>query len=279
MYINEKNLTKLSAMKRHSMSQFAGREIRLYRSYDKNLVKTYHGNREIPGCYELIMMDYKYGEPRYLIKYPYTNFFVELSGGGGSMNGVHEHIYCSNPIKDIIDPYYYESLLQNQKLEIYRFGERVMLTVDSFRHDFLDQVYGEDILSQEFIKIPDLREISYAYYSPRYGKYLIVDQSEFNFQYETMRLFYGDMKSGLSILPIENFARYRDGGTTHFEFEYEGEKYKFHSPSRLGSDEKKYVTINDSVMSELDENEKDKFLRDLNILHLIKKEIKEHASY
>ena len=170
MHINEKNLTKLKAMKRHSMSKFADREVRIYRSFDQELVMKYHGNRENPGYYEIAMMNYKYGEPQYFIKYPYTNFFVELGSGGASMNGVHEHITCKNPIADIIEPYYYEKKLQLKKVEIYRFGERIMAQIASFRHDFLDEVTDVDITTQEYVQIPDFREISYAYYSPRYSK-------------------------------------------------------------------------------------------------------------
>jgi hypothetical protein len=154
-----------------------------------------------------------------------------------------------------------------------------MVKTNSFQHDFLDQIGDINILDQEYVKIPELREISYAFYSPRYGKYLIVDHSEFNFQYNTMRLFFGDLTTGLKTPKIENFVRYRDGGTTLFEFDYEGERYKFHSPTKLGSAEKKHTTLNDSVIVELDENEKERFLRDLNIPYINKKEIKEDANH
>jgi hypothetical protein len=278
MHINDKNLTKLKAMKRHSMSQFNDRVILLYRSFDQDLVKTYHGDRKYPGFYEILMMDYAWGEPQYLIKFPYTDFFVELSGSGSSINGVHEHISCSNPIGDIIDPYFYQEKLQPEKIEIYRFGERIMIKTNSFRHDFLDQIEDANISDQEYVKIPELREISYAFYSPQYQKYLIVDHSEFNFQYNTMRLFFGDLTTGMKTPKIENFVRYRDGGTTLFEFDYEGERYKFHSPTKLGSVEKKHTTLNDSVIFELVEIEKERFLRDLNIPHINKKEIKEDGN-
>jgi hypothetical protein len=272
MYINEKNITKLKAMKRHSMSRFAGREIRLYRSYDQGLVMKYHGIRETPGYFEFLMMNYKYGEPQYFIKYPYTNFFVELGSGGASMQGVHEHISCKDPISDIIDPYYYEKKLRKSELEIFRLGERIMMKIGISRHDFLDQVFDSDVLSQEYVQIPDLREVSYAFYSPEFDKYLIVDHSEFNFQYDTMRLFYGDQINGLSILPIENFVRYRDGGTTLFEFEFEGGRYKFFSPSRLGKAEKSKPTLNETELVEFNEADINRFLEQMNILHLQKAE-------
>ena len=87
-----------------------------------------------------------------------------------------------------------------------------------------------------------------------------------------MRLFFGDEKVGMSILEIKDFARYRDGGTTLFNFEYEGETYNFFSPSSLGSNANKHTTLNDSVIVEMDEAEKQKFMNDLNILHLQKTE-------
>jgi hypothetical protein len=269
MYVNEKNLAKLKEFKKHSMSQFADREIKLFRSFDSQLVQKYHGNRENPGWYELIMMNYKYGEPQYLIKYPYTNFFVELASSGASMNGVHEHINCSNPIKDYIDPYYYEDKLSQEKVEIFRFGERVMLMVDTFRHDFLDEVVGEDILNQEYIKIPEFREIAYAFHSSDLGKYLIVDQSKYNFQYETMRLFFGDIKAGFNILEIKNFVRYRDGGTTSFTFIYEGKDYVFFNPSPLKQDNSP-TTLNESKLVEIPDYVKIQFIKDMNILYLNK---------
>ena len=269
MYVNEKNLAKLKEFKKHSMSQFADREIKLFRSFDSQLVQKYHGNRENPGWYELIMMNYKYGEPQYLIKYPYTNFFVEIVGGGASINGVHEHITCSHPIKDFIDPYYYEDKLSHEKLEIFRFGERVMMMVDSFRHDFLDEVLNEDVLDQEYIKIPEFREIAYAFHSTELAKYLIVDQSKYNFQYETMRLFFGDVKDGFHILKIEDFARYRDGGTTIFKFSHEGKEYEFFNPSPLKQDNSP-TTLNDMKLVEIPESTKIQFIKDMNILYLNK---------
>ena len=269
MYVNESNLTKLKEFEKHSMSRFADREIKLFRSFDSQLVQKYHGDRENPGCYELIMMNYKYAEPQYFIKYPYTNFFVELASGGASMNGVHEHITCSNPIKDFIDPYYYEDKLSHEKVEIFRFGERVMLMVDTFRHDFLDEVLNEDVLNQEYIKIPEFREIAYAFYCSTLDKYLIVDQSKYNFQYEDMRLFFGDTITGLHTPKIENFTRYRDGGTTTFTFECEGKHYEFFHPSPFKQDNLP-SKLNEYGLTELTDADKTKFIKDMNILYLNK---------
>jgi hypothetical protein len=268
MYITENNITKLSSMNRHSMERFRGRGIKLFRSYDSDLTQKYHGRREGEECFfELITMNYKFGEPQYLIRYPYTDFFVELAGGGGSMRGEHEHIHLTNPIKDIIDPYYYEGKLDEETLEFYRFGSRTMLTVNKFRHEFLDRIYDVDeyVLSKEYVQIPDIRDIAYSFFSPKYQKYLIVDQSRYNFQYDTMRLFFGDVKGGMSECKMKNFVRYRDGGTTLFDFEHNGIEYKFHNPTRLGGNHKP-TTLNESPIENLSEIEVNMLTRNLNIL-------------
>jgi hypothetical protein len=249
------------------MKRFEGRNFELFRSYDPNLTSQYHGSKGESAYYELIIMEYKFTEPQYFIKYPYTDFFVELAGGGGSMRGVHKRITLTHPIKDIIDPYHYEGKLDNQKLELYQFGDRVMLEVKTFSHDFLDRV-TDDIFSQEYVPIPDIRTIAYAIFCPTEKKYLILDQSAYNFQYETMRLFFGDIKNGMKICKINNFVRYRDGGTTLFEFDYEGKEYKFLSPSSLGKEVKPSIKLNELQVIELPNTEIDRFIRDLDILVL-----------
>jgi hypothetical protein len=273
MYINEKNLLALNNFDRQPMKKFQGREFALYRSHDPALTATYHGSKGSSCFYEYLAMKYEYGQPQYFIKYPYANVFVELAGGGGAMRGVHERIHLSNPIADLIDPYYYEGELQEETLNLYRFGDRVMLEVKKFSHDFLDRVYHEEsqVLSQEYVTIPDIREISYAYYSSRYGKYLIVDQSKYNFQYESMRLFFGNAKVGMQECKITDFARYRDGGTTLFNFEYDGKIYKFNNPTRLSADPKPTI-LDDTLLEEMALDEKLRFARDLGILLMNKKD-------
>ena len=273
MYLSNDTLEALRGMEKTPMSIFKGREIKHFKSYDPHLTQQYHGHRDKnePAVYELVMMNWVHGSPQYLIKYPYTDFFVELPGAGASVRGVHQRIVCKNPIGDWVSPYYYQGELDPKEVEILRFGSRVLLTVNKFDHDFLDEVQDTNVTELEYVKIPDFRTISYAFYSTKYGKYLIVDQSEFNFSYEGMRAHWGSSPEKMKEVKIENFARYRDGGTTLFSFTDDGETYEFFSPSPFDSS-KQYTTLNETVLVKLDENHKKSYMKSLNLLTLKKSE-------
>ena len=268
MNVSKKFIDNLNSMEKSPMSRFKDRDIKLFRSHNPQLTAEYHGEMESPGFFEVIMMNWDIGYPQYLIKYPYSDVFVELTSGSSSRNGVHEQINLSNPINDFIDPTYRENVLFPQKIQIYRFGERLMLNIDS-RFDFLDQVNFkfDEIRNQEYVNIPDFREIAYAYYSDDIKKYLIVDQSVYKFDYSNMRLFFGESLDKLQIVKMEKFSRFRDGGTTQFSFTYENEKYNFLSPTPFKSEPTK---LNDLILSPLTELDKEMVSKELKLLQINK---------
>jgi hypothetical protein len=143
-----------------------------------------------------------------------------------------------------------------------------MLNIDS-RFDFLDQVNFkfDEIRNQEYVNIPDFREIAYAYYSDDIKKYLIVDQSVYKFDYSNMRLFFGESLDKLQIVKMEKFSRFRDGGTTQFSFTYENEKYNFLSPTPFKSEPTK---LNDLILSPLTELDKEMVSKELKLLQINK---------
>ena len=184
-----------------------------------------------------------------------------------------ENISIGCPISDEINPYHYEGELQPEELTIYRHEADAMIKLGKYGDfDFLTRVafrpvkaadyrnetsYGQDIieevLSRDYVRIPDYRSIAYTAITHN-GKYLIVDQSYYNFTYEGMRCWYGDLQEGISEVKIEKFQRYRDGGTTMFEFESSDGRHRFFCPSKLGIENKKQ-TLDDIDVSEMDYDE------------------------
>jgi len=106
-------------------------------------------------------------------------------------------------------------------------------------------VYNEFIASK-FIPLPDAKDIAYKFKTSD-GNLIIVDQSAYNFTYESMRCFFGNIKDGIKQGKISGFERYRDGGTTNFDVTIDGIVHKFHSPSRLGKKADSYNPTWDGV--------------------------------
>lgn len=70
---------------------------------------------------------------------------------------------------------------------------------------------------------------------PLFGQpvYFVVDYPAYNFQYTNhrFRVIIGD---NVEELPIKDFVRYRDGGTTIITVVRKGKEYKFFSPVSFG---------------------------------------------
>jgi hypothetical protein len=282
MRLTHRDIEKVGSLPRGRMDEFKGRGIEVYRSTVYDRTTTYFGDREKNPCYhELVVFEYEFGKPEYFIRLPYYEFFIELSSSGKSAHGTMEHFDALNPIGDFINPYHYEGELQNQFIEVFRHDTDAMIKIGKYGDfDFLqrmgfqpvkyshrnERAYGEDVIwdvfSREYVKIPDFRNIAYSAVTGD-GNYLIVDQSAYNFSYEGMRCWFGPL-SDIKPASMENFARYRDGGTTLFDFIVDGVKHSFFWPSRLGEN-KGYQTINEKPIKELDETTLNLLLKKIGI--------------
>ena len=253
MRLNGNIIGELNAYEKGDMSVFKDRGVQIYRS-NSELTARYFGNRTNDPCYfELVTFNYAYGKPEVFLQFPYTNFYVELTKKGSGARGFMSKATLGNPIGDITNGFYYDGKLVPEEFNLYQhdtdalvdFGlsDFVFLTkiaelVNPLHGRSLDNVTGEhyisNMLSKQYVKIPNLRRIAYALTSAN-GDSIIVDQSAYNFTYEDMRCWFRKGYQGEYVqVEIKNFRRYRDGGTTIFEFDYEGE-HEFFYPSTLGS--------------------------------------------
>ena len=162
-------------------------------------------------------------------------------------NVIREEVFPNTSYAD-------KSKILPERHDFYSFGKSAMIEYP-ISHDFLEDVTSIETImeasSRKYIPLPDSRTIAYAYRTQD-GKILIVDQSAYNFKYETMRCFFGDFTRGIQECKIANyFARYRDGGTTTFDIEYNGEKMDFYFPTSFRKDGE--ATINKLSMAKLDD--------------------------
>lgn len=265
----------LDEIAHRAIGSFADRAldtVEIYRSSDVNLTARYFGDRTGEPCYfEVALFGYKYGKHEVYIKYPNTNFFVEMYGGSGSAHGNMKHYSMRCLLAEELQPFVYEEVLQPHKMSIKVHEDNMLLEVRSNHSgdfNFLTRVakvnnnsydktpeFGHDIHNQflrtKFIPIDDKRNIAYSYKTPD-GNLIIVDQSAYNFSYEGMRCFYGNVRDGIKQGEISGFERYRDGGTTLFKVALDGVEYGFYSPSRLGSKKELKPTWNNVEIEEFE---------------------------
>ncbi len=246
----------LDAISYRATSTFENRlteSVEIYRSIDKKLTAQYFGDRDKPTYFEIAIFHYNHSENEVYIKYPDTEFYIELYGGSGSSHGNMSHYTLRNILEEEIQPFVYEGVLQPKSMKLYKHETHLLVELESsYSGDFnflervavikphpLDKIkeFGFDVYNEfihgKFIPLPDAKNIAYKFKTSD-GNLIIVDQSAYNFTYESMRCFFGNVKDGIKQGKISGFERYRDGGTTNFDVTIDGTVHKFHSPSRLG---------------------------------------------
>ena len=263
----KKTLDEVAHLATGSMLDRKGENVELYRSINKKKTGQYFGSDETKESeFDVVIFGYNHAKHSVYVKYPDNDFYIEMYGGTGSSHGTITSCNIRNIMKEKLQPFVYEgvlrmhneTILKHDEYAVYKFGttdfnflERVALLNNK---SYGDKSYGSDyidlMLTKSFIPIPEERVLAYTYITND-NKFVIVDQSAYNFQYETMRCFYGDLKSGIKIGEIKNFGRYKDGGTTLFDFILDGVTYKFFSPANLFRDSDKHPTWNDEVMTEM----------------------------
>lgn len=242
-----------------------GAEVEIYHSIDKDITGQYFGpDRDQPAMFEVVLFSHPNSDFSY-VQYPDSDVYVEMKGGEGSRWGTMSPCGFRNILKEKIRPYLNEGVLLMESEIFYKHEDYAMYKFGLTNFNFLKRVakfskndptnFGEEhiekMLSKKFIPIPLERTIAYSFITND-NNYVIVDQDAHNFQYGTMRCFYGNLSSGIKVGKISNFQRYRDGGTTEFDFTIDNKEHKFFSPT--GFDKTKKPTWNKLEMTQMSDD-------------------------
>jgi hypothetical protein len=249
-----------------NLSEFAGRDVELFRSSDRNETAKYfttveYENRESAEDYfELLRFGIEHGSHQIYIRYPGTDHFIEMEGGGfGSGRGdmkqssgeniwEREHhkqfkIYSHN--NDLI-------LLMgrmdwtpefNFMRRVARYDKGNPFNSNYPNETFVNHEEIEKALSRKYIKIPEsVRKVEYCYKTKdEVPKYFLIDYPAYNFDYKNHRFYVIEHLLSAKVIKeyeIKQFVRYRDGGTTIITVvDDSGEVHQFFSPTSLGGKE------------------------------------------
>lgn len=240
------------------LSQFKGRDVELFRSSDLNNTAIYftdveyEDREEAAEYFELLRFGLEGGDHQIYIRFPKTNYFVEMiEGGFGSGRGDMMDAQGKNVWED----------KHKSPFRIYSHGENLILLIgrddwtpefnfmkkaaiydkgNPFNHPYPNETFVnfeqiEKALSMKFLKIPeDVRKIQYCFKTKDESpKYFLVDAPAYNSQYKNHRFFVIENEVAKQF-EVKNFARYRDGGTTIITvIDENGIEHKFFSPTSL----------------------------------------------
>lgn len=269
------------------LEEFKGRDVVLYRSSDLNNTAIYFTNvkdkdrKTAEAYFELLKFKYHIGEHQIYLKYPNTDYYVEMvDGGSGSSRGNMEESSGKN-IWEISykSPFtifsHDENLLIKfgrkdwsgefnfmKKIASYNKGNPYNLPYPNETFNNFDEI--EKALSLEYLKIPeDVRKIQYCC-KTKDNIYFLIDCPAYNFQYENHRFFI-IINNIVTELKIISFDRYKDGGTTYIKvLDSDNIEHVFYYPTTLGG--KKDIEKYDNIeLFEVSKEEKDFLIKLLNI--------------
>ena len=279
--LHKKTLDTIANEATGSLLDRKGCDVEIYRSIDKKRTGEYFGVDRLKDAeFEVVVFKYVYDKHTIYVKYPDTDFYIEMFGGTGSSRGNITECNIRNILKERTQPFAYENVLRTEKelllkhddYAVYKFGitdfnflKRVAVVNNkSYGGRSYGDEYVAEMLNRKFVPIPSERKISYSFVTSD-SKFVIVDHDAYNFQYETMRCFYGDFTNGIKLGEIKNFARYRDGGTTLFDCVVDGVTHKFFSPANLFGKTDKQPTWDGEVMTEMPSDAVSALINGLNI--------------
>lgn len=271
------------------LTEFKGRDVELFRSSNPNATAIYftkvkNEDREDAKAYfELLRFGMDGGDHQIYIKYPKTDHFVEMVGGGsGSGRGdmkqasgknvwerEHNQEFNINSHDDDL------ILLFGRKdwCQEFNFMKRVAKydKGNKFDHPYPNETFRnyeeiEKVLSLKYLKIPEhIKTISYFYKTQdKNPTFFLVDFPKYKFKYNNQRFFMIKGKN-YKEFEIKSFDRYRDGGTTFIKVLDENNvEHTFFSPTSLG--EKKLVEKWDDI--ELIEGTKEELSKVVEMLSI-----------
>lgn len=253
-----------------NLSVFKKRDAELFRSSDLNNTAIYFTDvkdkdrKKASAFFELLRFGLEGGDHQLYIRFPNTDHFIEMIGGGmgsgrGSMiesegKNVWEDAYCM-PFKI----YSHDSnlvLIMKGGISEFNFMTKVAHydKGNPFNHPYPNETFVnfseiEKALSMKYLKIPEsVRKIEYCYKTKdAIPKYYLIDYPAYNFKYENHRFFVIE-NDLVKQFEIKNFLRFRDGGTTIVNsIDENGIEHKFFSPQTMFPTEKELSTTFDDV--------------------------------
>jgi len=262
-----------------NLSEFTNRDIELFRSSDKPKTLQYFFNRNnnenIDSPYfDLIRFKLEGGNHCIYIKYPNTNFFFEMyngyngSGRGDMLTAKGENPWLVDYKKDFIIKSQNNDLiliLESSGLE-FNFMKKIAYynKANPFnkQNPYETKYNMEEItntLKFNYLKLPHINIITYFLKTnEETPKYFIVDHPKYNFSYETHRFFIIE-NNIIKQLKIQEFMRYRDGGTTIINtIDENNTKNVFFYPTAF--DRNLSPKWNDTTLYEVPDNEKENIL-------------------
>lgn len=240
-----------------SLNKFCNRNYRLYVSDNND--------------YELLIFDYRSGDNTHFLRYPKTEYFVEIFGGMKCGCGTKNQFNGSNIWKNTE----YEN-----KITIYCDNSQICLVNNNFDFYFMRLVGDSNSADRmnrayldakcgnvEYLKLPtDVSGLSYLMKTIEDNPtYIVVDYPKYNFKYDNQR-FRIVKDNVVTEHKIINFERFKDGGTTYITtIDESGDKHEFFSPTSLRTNIK-YPTYDKIFLDEnIDELEKEIIIKLLDI--------------
>ncbi len=270
------------------LSQFLTdkRDVELFRSSDWNNTAVYFTEvddgkiKTAKAYFELLRFGLEGGDHQIYVRFPNTDYFVEmLHGGSGSAHG---NMMIAEG-KNVQDVYHTKG-----KFTIYSHDSNLLISFGDFpkfnfmtkvaeydkgnpfnrpypQESFLNYEQIKEALSLKFLKLPEnIRYVEYMFKIKDAKKYFIVDCPAYNFKYTNQR--FTIIENGIQRQEkIKGFQRYRDGGTTMITIiDKEGSEHKLFSPQKMFDDGKNLVPKFDDIeLIEVSEEERENIIAHL----------------
>ncbi len=257
------------------------RDVELFRSSDLHNTAIYftetENKRNEKAFFELLRFSLEGGDHQVYIRFPNTDYFVEmLDGGMGSGRGNMMQSEGKDVWKDKDSAPF--SVYSHDKNLVLLFGRidwtpefNFMTKVAEYdkgnpfnrpypQETFVNYEEIEKALSLKFLKIPEnIRKIGYAFKTlGTVLKYIVVDYPAYNFKYENQRFrVIENGENQVKEYKIKSFQRYRDGGTTIIiAIDENGNEHKLFSPQQMFDDGKNLVPkYDDTELIEIKQGE------------------------
>jgi len=276
-----------------NLSEFAGREVELFRSSDKNETAKYfttiqsEDRNSAEAYFELLRFGMEGGSHQIYIRFPGTEHFIEMVGGGfGSGRGDMKCAYGQNIWeREHHQPFTIYSHNDNLIFLIgrmdwtpeFNFMRRVARydKGNPYNHPYPNETFIsyqeiEQALTRKYLKIPEsVRKVEYCYKTKdEVPKYFLIDYPAYNFNYDNHGFYVIEHLLSTKIVKeykIKAFARYRDGGTTFITVVDEaGAEHTFFSPTSLGG-KKDVEKWDDIELVEVSKAERNKLIKLLGL--------------